>query len=163
MSDRPGSRSGNGATGFVLGGPEHGPTAALLASDHQMHQWPGDKSGVGIKLQIVYSEFRQPPSGMHGRDTLELDLPIAIRGQLLNLSDSEHNAVLSKLRQLADDPGQLGSDVMKSSADSSLWTVRLSGRMRALVRATNGQLSVLAVAPDDQLAPYLEPSEPRAA
>lgn len=87
---------------------------------------------------------------------MQLVVPTAVSAQLGILPDAEHDAMLSRLQQLAGDPARLGSDVQKSPSDADLWTVRLSGRMRALVRVEGDQLRVLAVAPLDQLIPYLE-------
>jgi hypothetical protein len=94
---------------------------------------------------------------------MELVVPTAISAQLGILPDAEQGAMLSRLQQLAGDPARLGTDVNKSPSDANLWTVRLSGRMRALVRADGDKLRVLAVAPLDQLIPYLEPKGQRAA
>lgn len=94
---------------------------------------------------------------------MELVVPIAVSAQLGTLPDAERDVILSKLHQLALDPDRLGHDVTKGRSDASLWTVRLSGRMLALVHIEGDQLKVLAVAPRDQLVPYLEPKGKRAA
>ena len=94
---------------------------------------------------------------------MELEVPTAIRAQFVTLSDDERSATLSRLEQLARDPEGLGADVTKSRRDAHLWTVRLSARMRALVRAEGNRLHVLAVAPREQLLPYLAPNGQRAA
>lgn len=94
---------------------------------------------------------------------MELDIPTAIRAQLVTLPDDERSVTLSRLQLLAQDPDRLGTDVHKSTQDAQLWTVRLSGRMRALVRAEGNRLRVLAVAPREQLLPYLAPNGKRAA
>lgn len=94
---------------------------------------------------------------------MELVVPAAISAQFGILSDAEHGAMLSRLHQLAGDPDRFGTDVKKSPSDANLWTVRLSGRMRALVRVEGDRLRVLAVAPLDQLVPYLEPKGQQAA
>ena len=94
---------------------------------------------------------------------MELDVPTAIRAQMATLADDERSATLSSLQRFAEDPDRLGSDAMTSRSDGGLWTVRLPGGMRALVRADGDRLRVLAVAPRDQLLPYLEPSGKRAA
>jgi hypothetical protein len=88
---------------------------------------------------------------------MELFVPTAIRAQLVTLPDAERHATLSRLEQLAQDPGRFGPDIWKSKQDAQLWTVRLSGRMRALVRDEGSQLRVLAIAPREQLLPYLTP------
>jgi hypothetical protein len=79
------------------------------------------------------------------------------------MPDDERSATLARLQLLARDPDCLGTDVHKSTQDAQLWTVRLSGRMRALVRAEGNRLQVLAVAPHEQLLPYLAPNGKRAA
>ncbi|MDB5398159.1 MAG: hypothetical protein QOF70_575 [Acetobacteraceae bacterium] len=94
---------------------------------------------------------------------MELDVPTAIRAQLLTLPDDERSATLSRLQLLALDPDHLGADVHKSTEDAQLWTVRLSVRMRALVRAEGNRLRVLAIAPREQLLPYLASNGKRAA
>jgi hypothetical protein len=94
---------------------------------------------------------------------MELVMPTAIGAQLGTLPDAEHSVMLARLQLLASDPQRLGSDVKASASDPGLWTVRLSGRMLALVRAEGDQLKVLAIAPRDQLAPYLKPKGQRAA
>jgi hypothetical protein len=94
---------------------------------------------------------------------MELDVPTAIRAQLVALQDDERSATLSRLQMLAQDPDGLGTDVHMSAQDAQLWTVRLSGRIRALVRAEGNRLRVLAVAPREQLLPYLAPNGKRAA
>jgi hypothetical protein len=94
---------------------------------------------------------------------MELDVPTAIRAQLATLPDDERRATLSRLELLAQDPERLGTDVHKSPQDAQLWTVRLSARMRALVRAEGNRLHVLAVAPREQLLPYLAPNGKQAA
>jgi hypothetical protein len=95
--------------------------------------------------------------------TVELDVPTAIRAQLVTLPDAERGATLARLELLAQDPDRLGTDVRKSRDDADLWTVRLSPRLRALVRADGNRLRVLAVASRDQLLPYLTPDGQRAA
>jgi hypothetical protein len=95
--------------------------------------------------------------------TVELEVPTAIRAQLVTLPDDERGATLARLELLAQDPDRLGTDVRKSRGDADLWTVRLSPRLRALVRADGNRLRVLAVASRDQLLPYLTPDGQRAA
>ena len=94
---------------------------------------------------------------------MELVVSTAVSAQLGILPDAEHDAMVCRLRQLAADSARLGNDVKKSPSDTNLWTVRLSGRMRALVRVEGDQLRVVAVAPLDQLLPYLEPKGQQAA
>jgi hypothetical protein len=95
--------------------------------------------------------------------TVELEVPTAIRAQLVTLPDDERGATLARLELLAQDPDCLGTDVRKSRDDADLWTVRLSPRLRALVRADGNRLRVLAVASRDQLLPYLTPDGQQAA
>jgi len=95
--------------------------------------------------------------------TVELEVPTAIRAQLVTLPDDERDATLARLELLALDPSRLGTDVKKSRDDTDLWTVRLSPRLRALVRADGNRLRVLAVASRDQLLPYLTPEGQQAA
>jgi hypothetical protein len=95
--------------------------------------------------------------------TVELEVPTAIRAQLVTLPDDERGATLARLELLALDPDRLGTDVRRSRDDADLWTVRLSPRLRALVRADGHRLRVLAVASRDQLLPYLTPEGQQAA
>jgi len=95
--------------------------------------------------------------------TVELELPTAIRAQLVTLPEDERGAVLARLELLAHDPGGLGTDVRKSRDDADLWAVRLSPQLRALVRVDGNCLRVLAVASRDQLLPYLTPEGRQAA
>ncbi len=87
---------------------------------------------------------------------MELVLLSAVRVQLSTLPVAELEATLSKLRQLAGNPDQMGHEARRVRSDPDLWMVHLSGRLRALVRIQGNQLQVLAVAPLDQLTPYLE-------
>lgn len=94
---------------------------------------------------------------------MELDIPTAVRAQLVTLADDERRQTLAQLEALASDPTGLGANVRKSRGDSRLWTVRLSPQMRALVRAEENRLRVLAIATRDQLLPYLTPEGQQAA
>ena len=95
---------------------------------------------------------------------MELDVPIAISMQLVSFPDDERQSVLSDLRQLAEHPERLdGVATRHEPPDADLWTVRLSPQMRALVRTEGGRLRVLAVAPLEQLLPYLETDGKQAA
>jgi hypothetical protein len=94
---------------------------------------------------------------------VELEVPTAIRAQLVTLPDDERGAILARLELLGRDPNRLAADVRRSRDDVDLWTVRLSPRLRALVRADGHRLRVLAVASSDQLLPYLRPEGQQAA
>src|SRR5271168_3186136 len=90
-------------------------------------------------------ENRHAPDGLachKGENVLELVLPTAIGTQLATLTQAERSAMISRLQLLAADPDRLGSDVVPSPSDRSLWMVRLSGRMLALVHAEESQLKV---------------------
>jgi hypothetical protein len=117
--------------------------------------------GAIVAFEFVEGGVSEP--GCPETEMMELDVPTAIRAQLVTLSDDERSATLSRLELLAQDPDRLGTDVHNSTQDAQLWTVRLSGRMRALVRAEGNKLRVLAVAPREQLLPYLAPNGKRAA
>jgi hypothetical protein len=94
---------------------------------------------------------------------MELDVPTAIRAQLASLPADERDATWSRLQSLAEDPDGFGSDIHRNKQDRQLWTVHLSARMRALVRADGNRLHVMAVAPREQLLPYLTPGGRRVA
>ena len=94
---------------------------------------------------------------------MELDVPTAIRAQPVTLPDDERSAMLSRLQLLAQGPRRLGTDVHNSTQDAQLWTVRIPGRMRALVCAEGNRLRVLAVAPREQLLPCLASNGKQAA
>jgi hypothetical protein len=118
--------------------------------------------GMALRRPILL-QVQDGQQGCLEDEMMELEVPTAIRAQLLTLPDDERIATLSRLHLLAQDPDHLGADVKKSPHDAQLWTVRLSARMRALVRADGNCLHVLAVAPRDQLLPYLAPNGQQAA
>ena len=94
---------------------------------------------------------------------MELDVPIAIHGQMLTFPEAEKKAMLAQLEELAAHPERPVLDVRKSRSDPGLWTVRLTERVRALLRAEGNRLRVLAVASPEQLRPYLESNGKRVA
>lgn len=94
---------------------------------------------------------------------MELDVPTAIRAQLVSLPDDEREAILADLRRLAAQPERLRSAAAADASDDGAWVVHLSPQLRALVREDGDHLRVLAVASLDQLRPYLGPGGKRAA
>ena len=141
-------------TGFPVGTTRQIPLLARLAGrDHMVAASSSYPVDFTTRLRPCFLEV----------ETVELEVPTAIRAQLVTLPDDERGATLARLELLAQDPDRLGTDVRKSRDDAGLWTVRLSPRLRALVRADGNRLRVLAVASRDQLLPYLTPDGQRAA
>lgn len=77
---------------------------------------------------------------------MDLDIPTAIRAQLVSLTDDERRQTLAHLESLAKDPKRAGPGLHNSQHDPQLWTARLSPQMRVLVRAEEIRLRVLAIA-----------------
>lgn len=121
--------------------------AGQAGRDHMAGVNGSDPVGFAPRLRPCFLQVK----------TVELEVPTAIRAQLVTLPDDERGATLARLELLAEDPDRLGADIRKSRDDANLWTVRLSPRLQALVRADGNRLRVLAVASRDQLLPYLTP------
>jgi hypothetical protein len=77
----------------------------------------------------------------------------AIKAQLSTLPESEQVQTDVMLQRLAREfPGL--PNLKPLPAASNLWELRISSRLRALVRIENDQANVLAVARPDQLQRY---------
>jgi len=78
----------------------------------------------------------------------------AINSQLATLPESDREHLISLLQALANDPFSLGQRATPLPSDNSLFEVRVSSRLRALVRLTESGVEILAVARPDQLMHY---------
>lgn len=78
----------------------------------------------------------------------------AIRAQLSTLPESDQDRVDSMLQKLAQDAKSVRDHLRQIRTDTNLWELRITSRLRALLRIENDRIEVLAVARPDQLNRY---------
>ncbi len=87
------------------------------------------------------------------RRVVEILVNSAIKAQLSTLPEAEQIQTDAMLQRLGQDfPGL--PNLKRLRAASNLWELRISSRLRALVRIENDRANVLAVARPDQLQRY---------
>jgi hypothetical protein len=108
-----------------------------------------------------------PNKGIYENDgqvgSMEPEFSTAIRAQLLTLPEGDGTRALARLMEVVGNPERLAHEGHQSPSDPTLWTIRLSGRLRALVRVEDERVQVLAIAPVDQMTPYLQANGKRVA
>ena len=85
---------------------------------------------------------------------MEVSANSAIKAQLSTLPESDQDRVDSMLKTLAQDPQSLADHLRQVPGDNNLWEVRITSRLRALVRIENNRIEILAIARPDQLDRY---------
>ena len=86
---------------------------------------------------------------------MELEINSAIKAQLSTLPKVDQLRAERVLKRVAENPHVPASIKSRLTSDPNLWQVRISPKLRALVKITNGRVTVVAVARHDQLKRYL--------
>jgi hypothetical protein len=80
----------------------------------------------------------------------------AVRAQLSTMPALDQSKIIRKLEELALQlPSKRGLRRISAAAEDDLWELRISSRIRVLIRIANDQFDVLAVARVDQMERYV--------
>lgn len=81
----------------------------------------------------------------------------AVTSQLSTLARSDQEHVISVLSTLPDNPADASDRVKRIPSDNTLFEIRITSRLRALVRIQKetSEVELLAIARPDQLEHYM--------